>query len=251
MFPTWLVERGEAVSFILVVAVLMLGARVVARALGVRPGLVDDQFWWGALAFIVVGRLVEVALTSPALLLDPMVAIRFPDGVHPLGGAVGALGWLSWRGWRARGDDDIDARWEARWAVAAVGLVLASATYSLACPLREACFGTTAPSPLGIPLHGLAEPRLPTPLIEAVVLLLVLSRGVSLATRWPLAQLGWALFAVLATTRLVLTPLSAGGGDLLTIVLLSVAALASTVMAVRAHRGQRAGGTTSAAALPR
>jgi hypothetical protein len=243
MFPTWLVERGEAVSFMLVVSVLLLTARVVARALGTRAGLVDDQFWWGALAFIVVGRLVEVAVASPALLLDPMVAIRFVDGLHPLGGAAGALGWL-W--WRARGDEA-----DVRWAAAAVGLVLASVTYSLACPLREACFGATAPAPLGIPLHGLAEPRLPTPLIEAVVLLLILSRAVSLAPRWSHARLGWALLAALAATRLVLTPLSAGGVDVLTMAVLAVATVGAAALALRANDRQRTGGTTSAAALPR
>lgn len=227
MFPAWVVERGEALSFLLVVVLLMLSARIVARVLGVTSRLVDDQVFWGILIFLIAGRLTHVALTTPALLADPMVVIRFTDGLQPLAGAAGVLAWSWWRG-RSR------QSFGAHWGVAACGLVIASVAYDLGCPIREACMGTTAPAPWGIPLHGLTEPRLPTPLIEAIVLLLVLAVAVRVYGRWRPARMGWALLAALATTRLMLTPLSAGGADAVVMAILAVTVTVTAVLAWRA-----------------
>ncbi len=203
MFPTWLVDRGEIVSFVLVTLALVLSARVVARVTGSSDGPVEDVYWTGGILFLVVGRLLHVATISPALLTDIPVLIRFPDGIDPLGGATAALAWALWK---SRGAADAPL-----WAAAVAGMVLAAATYDLSCFAREACYGIPAPAPFGFPMHGLAESRLPTPLIEGALLLALLGVATQRLNRWPVARLGWGLLASLALVRLAMLPLTVQG----------------------------------------
>ncbi|MDA0815590.1 MAG: prolipoprotein diacylglyceryl transferase [Chloroflexi bacterium] len=243
MFPVWAVERGEALSFALVAVVLLLSSRIIARAMGVAPRLVDDQIFWGILVFVISGRLAHMALTTPVLLADPMVVIRFTDGLQPLAGATGVLAWSWWRGRLVRAFGEY-------WAVAACGLVVASIAYDLGCPVREACMGATAPSPWGMPLHGLVEPRLPTPLMDGIVLLVVLAIAVRVDRARQPACLGWTLLAALAAMRLALTPLSAGGFDAPVMAVLAVMVVLSTAMAVRAAHSLPSEGPTASSEAP-
>jgi len=229
MLPEWWLDRGEVVSFAVVIVVLVLSARVVARALGVSAGVVEDQFWWGGLAFLVAGRLGYVALATPELLLDVVVLIRFADGVDPVVGAAASLGVIAWRG-RGEGRSEL----AMRGLVAVVGLMLASVAYGLACPLREACFGATTSTPWGFPMHGLAEPRFATPLIESVLLLAVLAVMVRYVGRWSMERTGWALLAALVVVRVAMMPISASGVDVAFAFLLLVVAMGSAVLAWRA-----------------
>ncbi len=226
--PTWIVERGEAVSFLVVVVVLALSMRPVARAYGLSPRIVEEHYWWGGIAFLIIGRLAFLAEASADLLLDVMVVIRFTDGIAPVIGGTAALAWVLWRG-RGTGSG-------APLAVAVTGLILAAAAYGLACPVRGACFGATAPAPLGFPMHGLLESRLATPAIEGIVLLAILAVAVRLIGRWPLPALAWGLLSALALVRVAMMPLSAAGVDGPTAVALLLAAIVSGGLAWRALR---------------
>jgi hypothetical protein len=227
--PVWIVERGEAVSFLVVALVLIVAIWPVARTIGAPARLVEERFWWGGLIFIVAGRLAYVAAATPDLLLDLMVVVRFTDGIEPLAGGAAALVWVAWR---VRGTPEAGLAW----ATTAAGLTLAAAAYALTCPLRGACFGTTAPEPLGFPMHGLVEPRLATPVIEGIALLFILAIAVRLAATWSPARLGWTLLAALAATRLTLMPLTAAGIEAIPALLLAAVVLASTAAAWRAPR---------------
>lgn len=226
--PVWIVERGEAVSFLVVALVLIVSIWPVARTIGAPARLVEERFWWGGLIFIVAGRIAYVAAATPDLLLDLMVVVRFTDGIEPLAGGAATLAWVAWR---SRGTPEAGLAWVA----AAAGLTLAAAAYALACPLRGACFGVTAPEPLGFPMHGLVEPRLATPVIEGIALLLILALAVRLAVTWSPARLGWALLGALATTRLALMPVSAAGIEAIPALVLAATILASTAAAWRAQ----------------
>jgi len=232
MLPEWWLDRGEVVSFVVVILMLVLSARAVARTLGVSSGVVEDQFWWGGLAFLVMGRLGYVMLATPELLLDVVVLIRFADGVDPVVGAAASLVVIAWRG-RGEGRPEL----AMRGLVAVVGLMLASVAYGLACPLREACFGATTSTPWGFPMHGLAEPRFATPLIESVVLLAVLAVTVRYVGRLSMERMGWGLLAALAVVRVAMMPISASGVDVAYALVLLVVAVGSGLLAWKAGGG--------------
>ena len=225
MLPTWLVDRGEVVSFVLVTLALVLSARVVARVTGSSEGAVEDVYWTGGILFLVVGRLLHLATISPTLLTDLPLLIRFPDGVDPLGGAVAALAWALWR---SRGASDASL-----WTAAVAGVAIAAVSYDLSCFAREACYGIPAPAPVGFPMHGLAESRLPTLLIEGALMLAILGLVTQRLDRWPVARLGWALLASLALVRLAMLPLTVPGVTPVDAILLAVVALAATGLAAR------------------
>lgn len=232
MLPTWLIERGEAASFVIVTAALAVSARVIARVTGASARLVEDVYWTGALLFLAVGRLAFVATNSPGLITDVAVLIRFTDGVDPLGGALAALGW-SLR--KSRGGLD-----GPLWASSVAGLVLAAAVYDLACPVRASCYGIAVTPPLGFSMHGLAEPRLPTPVIEAAVLLVLLGIMTRLLERWTAQRVAWALLTSLIVTRLAALPLTVQGVPPVDAVILSVAALVTAFLAMRSTRERAA-----------
>lgn len=225
MISTWLIERGEAASFILVTVALAISARLIARVTGASSRLVEDAYWTGGLLFLVVGRLAFVATNSPGLLTDVAVLIRFTDGLDPLGGAAAALGWSLWR---SRGGAN-----GPLWAASVAGVVLAAAIYDLACPLRSSCYGITATPPLGFSMHGLSESRLPTPVIEGAVLLSLLGITARLLDRWNARRVAWALLASLIVTRLAILPLTVQGLSLVDALLLAIAALAAVGFALR------------------
>lgn len=227
MMPTWLIERGEAVSFMLVAVALAISARFIARLTGASPRLVEDAYWTGGLLFLVVGRIAFVATNSSGLVTDVAVLIRFTDGIDPLAGALAALGWSLWR---SRGGVD-----GPLWAASVAGLVLAAAIYDLACPMRASCYGITAPSPLGFSMHGLTEPRLPTPVIEGAVLLILLGLMTRLLERWTAQRVAWALLASLILTRLVMLPLTVPGLSAEDALILGLAALVAAGLAIRSR----------------
>jgi hypothetical protein len=225
MLPTWLIERGETASFIVVTVALAISARLIARITGASPRFVEDAYWMGGLLFLVVGRLAFVAKTSPGLVTDVAVLIRFTDGIDPIGGALAALGWSLWR---SRG-----AVSGPLWAASVAGLVLAAAIYDLACPVRASCYGIAATPPLGFSMHGLTEPRLPTPVIEGAVLLALLGIMVRLLDRWTAQRVAWALLASLIVTRLAILPLTVEGVPLAGALILGAVALVAAALALR------------------
>lgn len=226
MLPTWLVDRGEVVSFVLVTLALVLSVRVVARVTGSSDGSVEDVYWTGGILFLVVGRLLHLATISPALLTDLPVLIRFPDGIDPLGGAAAALAWALWR---SRGASTAASLWTA----AVAGVAIAAVSYDLSCFAREACYGVEAPEPFGFPMHGLAESRLPTPLIEAALLVALLALVTQRLDRWPMVRVGWGLLASLALVRLAMLPLTVPGVTAVDAILLALVALTATGLAAR------------------
>lgn len=232
MFPEWLTDRGAAVSFGVVAVALMLATGPVARALRVPSGVVDGQWWWGGGVFLVVARVAAVAVAAPSLVLDPMVLVRFTDDLWPVPGAIAALGVMWWRARR-------EAEAAAAWAASVIWLAVALAAYDLACPLRGGCHGAPASGPFAFPMGGLTEPRLATPFIEGIVVLVLLAATLRLLDRWDAATVGWALLAGLAATRLALMPFTAGGLDVVDAVLLAGGVLAGVAMALRGARAGR------------
>ena len=140
--PEFIQVRGEYASLIVAGLLLWVSAGPLSRLLGIeRRGLVD-LFWNGGVAFLVGGRLVYLFVESPTTLTDPFVVVRFQGGIEPLAGAAAAGVMVLWR---ARS-------FENRWAwltAGAAGLGITTVGYDLACLLRDACFGATAPPPLG------------------------------------------------------------------------------------------------------
>jgi len=207
VIPEFVAARGEIVSLFAVAIALAAATGPLARVSGLERGRLGDLLWNGGVAFVVVGRLAELALESPRTLLDPLVLIRIQGGVEPLAGAaaVAAVAW--WHARRAPADRDA-------WAlVAAAALALAVAGYDLACVVRDACYGTAAPAPLGFRMSRLADTRLATPLVEATVLLLALALLLAALRRLPARALAaWTLAAV-ALLRAALTPASIAGRD--------------------------------------
>ena len=232
MFPEWITDRGAAVSFGVVALVLMFAVGPVARVLRVPGALVDEQWWWGGATFLIVARVAAVALAAPSLVLDPLVVVRFTDDLAPIPGVIAALA-VTWLRTRRR------AEAAAAWCAAVAGLTIAAAAYDLACPLRQGCHGAPGGGPFAFPMHGLTEPRIPTPFIEGVLLLVILAAAVRLLDRWDAGRVGWALLAAVAGTRLALSPISARAFDAPEAAVLAVAVLASTGMAVRGARTER------------
>ena len=164
--PDAVAVRGEWISLLIVAVVLAASVRPLSQMLRLPQGDVGDLFWNGGLAFVVVGRLAYVGLESSEALTDPLVLIRIQGGIEPLAGLLGAGAILAWQ---TRYDPASRQTWLAAFAA---GLVITVVTYDVACVARDACYGTTAPAPLGFAMSGLSETRLATPLIEAASLLL-------------------------------------------------------------------------------
>ena len=225
--------RGEYASLLVAVVLLVIAVRPVARLLALPRDAVGDLFWNGGLAFVVAGRVGYLALESPRTLIDPLVLIRLQGGIEPLAGAAAVVAVLAWRVRRRGGE-----LWP--WATAAaVGLTLAVIGYDLACVLRDACYGATAPAPLGFLMGGLNETRLATPLVEAALLLAALSALIALAPRLRPGVPALALVGALALLRAALTPASvlgreAVGVELALLVALAGGALAASVVLSRA-----------------
>ena len=198
--------RGEYASLFAVALLLWLSARPSARLLGLPQREVTDLLWNGGIAFVVAGRVAYLADESPRTLLDPLVLIRLQGGIEPLAGVVAVAAVVAWR---ARRRDD---RWA--WATAgAAGLAVTVVGYDLACVLRDACFGTTAPAPIGFRMSGLSETRLATPLVEATLLLALAAALLAFVHRLRAEALPLLLVAALALLRAALTPVSVFGSD--------------------------------------
>ena len=159
--PDAVAIRGEWISLLIVAVVLAASARPLSGMLALPRNEVGDLFWNGGVAFVVVGRLVYVALESPEALTDPLVLIRIQGGIEPIAGVAAVAAVLAWRTRR-------DAASRIVWlALASAGLVVATTTYDLSCVARDACYGIDAPAPLGFAMADLSDTRLATPLIEA------------------------------------------------------------------------------------
>lgn len=238
-------DRGEAASAIVVVLALIGAGGAVAALLGVPRRRLSDLWWYGGLSFVIVGRLAFVARGDADSLTDPLVVMRVADGVEPLWGAAAALavgGFIAMRA--AGGVSPPAARRALAPAVApavtmiAAGLLVSMLAYDLACPLRDACYGRTAPSPLGFRMAALADTRLATSLWEAAALSALLG---GLLRSWHELRpgvLAAALLGLLAAVRLVFTPLAVSGwpgwgGEPLVLALVVAAAAISIVVLVR------------------
>ncbi len=217
--------RGEYASMLVVAVLLALAARPVARLLALPRNELGDHFWNGGVAFVVAGRLAYLALESPQTLIDPLVLIRLQGGIEPLAGVAGVAAVLAWRV-RRRGAE----LWP--WATAAaVGVTLAVIGYDLACVLRDACYGATVSTPLGFQMSGLSEPRVATPLLEAAVMLAILSALLAAAPRFGVRALALSLVAALALLRAALTPASALGLETVGVETLLLVALGAGAVA--------------------
>ena len=220
-----MVDRGEAASFFFVTVVLVLSVRLIGRVTGAAPRRIEDVYWWGGIFFLVVGRLAYVASSSPGLLTDLAVLVRFTDGLDPIAGAAAGLAWAMWKSGGGRTDGSL-------WVASVVGLVLAAVAYDLTCSVRASCYGVPASGPLGFPMHGLAEPRMPTPVFEGVVLLVLLGVTVRLLDRWDAGRAGWALLAAASLTRLAALPLTVQGLELSQALVLLIAATVAAGLAI-------------------
>ncbi len=226
--------RGEYASLIAAALLLWAASRPIARLLGLPRGEVTDVFWNSGVAFLVVGRLAYVAEQSPRTLFDPLVLIRLPGGVDPLAGALAVAAVIAWR--QRRGGDV----W--LWAiVGASGLAVATVGYDLACVLRDACYGTTAPAPFGFRMSGFSEPRLATPLIEAALLMMLLAVVVTFAGRWRPRAVALVLTGVLLLVRAALTPASVLGTGAVGVETALLVALGAVALAAAAATHARAG----------
>jgi hypothetical protein len=219
--PEWIAVRGEWVSLLLAAAALALSVRPLARLLGLPREALGDLTWYGGIAFVVAGRLAYLAIESPGALTDPLVLVRISGGVEPFAGMLAALAVVAWRTRHERAHSEARATWLA---AAAATLVVATATYDLA------CYGAEAPAPLGFAMSDLSDTRLATPLIEASLLLLAAGALLSapLAPRRALLALG----GLAALLRVALTPLSVLGTDALGIETAFFAALGVALLAV-------------------
>lgn len=227
--------RGEYASIVVVALLLWAASRPVARLLGLSRVEVTDVFWNSGVAFLVVGRLAYVAQQSPRTLFDPLVLIRLPGGVDPLAGALAVVAVIAWRQ-RRRGRDI----W--LWAtVGASGLAVATVGYDLACVLRDACYGTTAPSPFGFRMSGFSEPRLATPLVEAALLLVLLAVVVALAGRLRPRAVALLLTGVLLLVRTALTPASVLGTGAVSVETAVLVVLGAVALAVAVATNLRVG----------
>ncbi len=226
--------RGEYASLVVVALLLWAASRPIARLLGLSRGEVTDVFWNSGVAFLVAGRLAYVAQQSPRTLFDPLVLIRLPGGVDTLAGAVAVAAVIAWR--QRRGGD----LW--LWAtVGAVGVAVATVGYDLACVLRDACYGTSAPSPLGFRMSGFSEPRLATPLIEAALLLALLAVVVAFAGRLRPRAIALLLTGVLLLVRAALTPASVLGTGAVGVETAVLVVLGAVALAVAAATYVRVG----------
>ena len=242
--PEWIAVRGEWVSLLLVAAALALSVRPLARLLGLPREALGDLSWYGGIAFVTAGRLAYVALESPDALTDLLVFIRISGGIEPFAGVLATLAVVAWRTRHERGLSGARATWLA---AAAAALVLATATYDLACVARDACYGAAAPAPLGFAMSDLSDTRLATPLIEASLLLL--AAGALLSTPIAPRRALLALGGLAALLRVALTPLSVLGTDALGLESLAFVALGAALLAV-AWRSGAESETTLAAAAP-
>ena len=200
--PDAVVVRGEVVSAILVVVALVVAARPLATLAALPRGIISDLYFNGAIAFVAAGRVIYVLLEDRASLTDPVVAVQIQGGIEPLAGVIAVAFVVGWEVSRRRGEP-----WPLL-AAASLGLVVATVAYDAGCVVRDACYGAPAPAPLGFRMSGLADTRLATPLLEAAMLLGVLS---ALFGAWD--RLSWPLraalpFAMVALVRSALTPLS-------------------------------------------
>ncbi len=203
--PEFIRVRGEALS-LLVAALLLAGsARPIADLLGLDRRRVGDLFWNAGAAFVIAGRVAYLVAASPRSLVDALVVIRFWGGIDPIAGvlAAAAAGW-----WIARRAPALRAPWAA---ATALGLAVATVGYDAACVVRDACYGATAPPPLGFRMSGLADTRLATPLVEAAAVLLVLAALLAAWRRLGAATVAAWTFAALALLRAALTPASVAG----------------------------------------
>jgi hypothetical protein len=246
--PDWIAVRGEWVSLLLVAAALALSVRPLTRLLGLPREALGDLFWYGGIVFVAAGRLAYVALESPDALTDPLVLIRISGGIEPFAGLLAALAVVGWRTRGKRAHSEARAAWLA---AAAAALVLATATYDLACVARDACYGAAAPAPLGFAMSDLSDTRLATPLIEASLLLLAAGALLSapLAPRRALLALG----GLAALLRVALTPLSVLGTGALGLETMLFAALGIALLASseRITWGERQSTTRAGPSAPR
>ena len=219
--------RGEWISLLIIAVALTASVRPLTRMLELPRNEIGDLFWNGSLAFVVVGRLVYVALESPEVLTDPLVLIRIQGGIEPLAGLLGVAAVLAWR---TRHDPASKWKWLA---AAAGGLAVLAIVYDLSCVARDACYGATAPAPLGFAMSGLSDTRMATPLIEGAALLL--AAGVLLSSNLGARRSLIALAGVAAIARVAFTPLSVLGPDALGLetVLFSLLAIAAAGLAAR------------------
>ncbi len=231
--PDAVAVRGEWISLLIVAVVLAASVRPLSQMLRLPQGDVGDLFWNGGLAFVVVGRLAYVGLESSEALTDPLVLIRIQGGIEPLAGLLGAGAILAWQ---TRYDPASRQTWLAAFAA---GLVITVVTYDVACVARDACYGTTAPAPLGFAMSGLSETRLATPLIEAALLLLAAGALFSSAlgvSRSLIALGGMAALAHAALTLLSVLGADAVGFETAVFAALGVGAL---VVAIRDRSDER------------
>ena len=225
--PDWMAVRGEWISLLLVAALLTLAVRPLSRLLELPRDELGDLFWNGALAFVVIGRLVYVAIESPEALTDPLVLIRIQGGIEPIAGIAAAGAVLGWRTRRLPADRPI-------WlGAAAAGFAISVIGYDLACIARDACTGAEAPAPFGFAMSGLSETRVATPLLEAALLLV--AGGLLLSSSLAAHRGLIALAGVAALVRVVLTPLSVVGTDALGVesVLFALVGVATIAFALR------------------
>lgn len=239
-----LAPRGEYISLLLVATLLWGAIGPLSRPSGLSQDQVGDLCWYGGVSYVVAGRLGYLVFYSPDGLLDPLVVVRLQGGLVPILGIAAALAWV---GWRARqGQENRGLGWLA----AAAGLLtVAAVAYDLGCVVRDACYGAQAPPPFGFRMSGLSATRLPTPLLEAALLLAW--AGVLLASSLTSRGALFALGGTAALLRVALTPASVEGvaqlgRESLVLLLLGLASLSAALRVERARHAARAGATRRA-----
>jgi len=93
--PLKLYPFGLLVGFAIIVGTIIADKR--AQKLGLNPGFVSDLSIWAVVpGFIGAHLYAVIAYTPEKILVDPLVLIRFWDGISSLGGMIGGTLGVWW-----------------------------------------------------------------------------------------------------------------------------------------------------------
>lgn len=136
-----------------------------ARDVGLEPAEVASASTWLVLGTVAGARLGYVLPNYPTYLRHPLDLIYVQSGLSVWGAMAGALAAALWLRHR------LDLPPGRLADLFAPYLALGVAVYDALCLVRGACSGVVAPFPFGVVLPGSSQPRIPTDVWEAALML--------------------------------------------------------------------------------